>query len=268
MATTTRRPKAATKPRSGRAAAAGSGKQARKRAKPMAKSAAKPAKRAVNGAKPLRHPLRTSAEKLGLAALRAVLRKVTDVGASALQGGAGRAAEWGRVAGRAALEARVASRPVQASIDVAVPLGLAWDEWMTLESFTEGARRIEDVTREGHTLTGRTSGPVRQEWRAEIVDERPRQAFAWRSNTATDCAGLITFHRLSDRLTRIELDLDVVATGPVEAAELTLGVARRRAETELRRFKARVEFINPDVYETSGDQDDGDRDAAEPESRR
>jgi hypothetical protein len=70
----------------------------------------------------------------------------------------------------------------------------------------------------------------------------------------SDCAGLATFHRLSDRLTRIELDLDVLPTTPLDTLALSLRLANRRAEAELRRFKARVEFINPDAYEQKGRQ--------------
>ena len=69
----------------------------------------------------------------------------------------------------------------------------------------------------------------------------------------TDCAGLITFHRLSDRLTRIELDLDVVPTNPSQAVTMALHLAHRHAEADLRRFKAHVEFISPDAYEESSD---------------
>ena len=266
MATTTRRPKGASKPRSGRTAAAGAGKQVRKRTQTAAKAATKPGTKSVSKGV-AKSATKGVAKSVAKPAIRALLRKVSQLGATALEHGADRAAELGRGAARSALAAGAGPRPVQASVDVAVPLTVAWDEWMTFESFIEGARRIEDVTRDGDALTGRTRGPVGQEWRAEIVDERPHEAFAWRSSAATDCAGLITFHRLSERLTRIELDLDVVATGPLQAAELTFGVARRRAESELRRFKARVEFINPDVYETPDDQDGGDR-AAAPDQRR
>jgi hypothetical protein len=79
----------------------------------------------------------------------------------------------------------------------------------------------------------------------------------------SDCAGLLTFHRLSDRLTRLELDLDVLPTNPAEALTLASHLAHRRAETDLRRFKAHVEFISPDVYEIEGRQngDEPDREA-------
>jgi hypothetical protein len=44
----------------------------------------------------------------------------------------------------------------------------------------------------------------------------------------------------------------VVPTNPSEAAMLALHLAHRRAEADLRRFKAHVEFINPDAYEEHG----------------
>jgi uncharacterized membrane protein len=125
---------------------------------------------------------------------------------------------------------------------------------MGFSELTEGLHRIEDVERDGDHLVGRTDGPRPADWEAEIVDERPQESFAWRSLQGSDCAGLATFHRLSERLTRIELDLDVLPTGPLETLALSLRLAHRRAEAELRRFKARVEFINPDVYEQKGRQ--------------
>jgi uncharacterized membrane protein len=160
------------------------------------------------------------------------------------------AADRSSALSRGALESGVAKRaPIQVSVDVAVPVKVAWDEWVTFSALTEGVHRIDDVERDGDTLLGRTAGSRSLEWEADIVDEREQESFAWRSVEGSDCAGLVTFHRLSDRLTRIELDLDVLPTRPAEAVSLALHVADRRAETELRRFKAAVEFISPDAYE-------------------
>jgi hypothetical protein len=78
----------------------------------------------------------------------------------------------------------------------------------------------------------------------------------------------VTFHRLSDRLTRVELHLDVIPGGVADALELVLRVADRRAETELRRFKAHAETLDPDEYpplEDDGEQDDEDADGEEPD---
>jgi uncharacterized membrane protein len=139
--------------------------------------------------------------------------------------------------------------PVQVSVDVAVPLEVAYEEWMQFESLPEGAHRVEQIRRRGDRLVGRLNGVgAPREWEAEIRDERRNESFAWLSTRGSDVAGLITFHRLGDRLTRLEMQLDVVPTGVGEAAALALHLADRRAETELRRFKARLETISPDAY--------------------
>ena len=156
---------------------------------------------------------------------------------------------------------RVRSLPIQCSIDIAVPLRLAYDEWMRLDFLPEGAHRVCEIERDGHSLTG-SIATLRGEtdWSAEIREQRPDESFAWRSTSGSDCAGLITFHALSERLTRLELQLDVVPTGAEEAAELLLHVADRRAEADLRRFKARLETISPDDYPAATD-------AAEPQTQ-
>ena len=193
-------------------------------------------------------------------ALKAMARGAVRAGAAALRAAVDRAASTGREVVETGLSRRL---PIQVSIDVAVPLTVAWDEWMTFESMTEGVHRIEDVERDGDCLYGRTAPPRSEDWEADIVDERAYEGFAWRSVKGSDCAGLVTFHQLSDRLTRIELDLDVLPTNPAETFALALHLAHHRAEVELRRFKARVDFINPDVYESSEDSDEPENDAEE-----
>jgi uncharacterized membrane protein len=191
-------------------------------------------------------------------ALKTIVRRAADAGATAIRAVTERTTDATRDALETALSKRL---PIQVGIDVAVPLSFAWDEWTTFEWMTEGVHRIEDVERDADQLFGVLPGPRSVEWVADIVDEREEQSFAWRSIEGSDCAGLVTFHRLSERLTRIELDLDVLPINPAEAASLALHVGRRRAESELRRFKAHVEFINPDVYESEdgGEPEDEDQ---------
>jgi uncharacterized membrane protein len=196
-------------------------------------------------------PVRRLAWTAGKRALRSAGSHLLETGASALREAADRTASTGKKAIAASFSDRP---PIQVGIDIAVPLEVAWEEWMNFSELTEGVHRIQDVERDGDRLLGRTGGTHSTDWEAEIVDERPQEGFAWRSLEGSDCAGLATFHRLSDRLTRIELDLDVLPTSPLETLALSLRLANRRAEAELRRFKARVEFINPDVYEQKGRQ--------------
>lgn len=202
--------------------------------------------------------VRMAARKAG----RALLRKAASTGAAAMRSATGAA-----VAGTEAVGAKLAPLggevmrrvPIQVSVDVAVPISVAWEEWTRLESLTEGVHEIADVERDGETLSG-TIGRAGREWEAEITDERPQESFAWRSVTGSDCAGLVTFHELSDRLTRIEVDLDIVPVGPAQSIAFLTRMADRRARADLRRFKARVEFISPDAYDADEDEDEDEPD--------
>lgn len=185
---------------------------------------------------------KTAAKK----AAKTMVRKTVEIGTSAVRRAADRAAEASRSAYEAGTSKLV---PIQLSIDVAVPIHVAWEEWRNYGCLPEGVHRIVDVERDGDSLIGHTAGPREVDWEAEIQDEREDESFAWRSVVGTDVAGLATFHQLSERLTRIELDLDVVPTNPSEAMTLALHLAHRRAEADLRRFKAHVEFISPDAYD-------------------
>jgi uncharacterized membrane protein len=225
--------------------------------KPGAKAAKKGAQSVVRAAKGggASHPKAPTPKRLaGKAAKKAVkvmARKTAEMGAEAVR----RAADRAALAGRNAVDAGMSQRlPIQLSIDVAVPIHVAWEQWRSWGSLPEGVHRIQDVERDGDSLIGHTAGPRSVDWEAEIKDEREDESFAWRSVAGSDVAGLATFHQISERLTRIELDLDVLPTNPAEAVTLALHLAHRRAEADLRRFKAHVEFISPDVYENGTGQ--------------
>ena len=178
---------------------------------------------------------------------RGVLEKVRD-------------ASWDRMA------EKVRTLPVQRSLDVAVPIEAAWDEWMRFDWLPDGGHRVQDIERDGDRLFGRLSGPrLSRDWEAEIVDERVDESLAWRTVEGSDTSGLVTFHRLSDRLTRLELQLDVVPEGMGEALSLVSRRADRRAENVMRGFKAQVEALDPDEYpdvaEAADDEDADDEDA-------
>lgn len=138
--------------------------------------------------------------------------------------------------------------PVQVSLDVAVPASVAWKQWSALDWVPDTAGEITGLRRgRNGMLRGQLRGKRR--WAAEISEQREPRSFAWRSTRGSDCAGLITFHPLSDALTRLELTLEARPLALREAAALTTRRADRRIAAELRRFKARLELISPDDYE-------------------
>jgi uncharacterized membrane protein len=195
--------------------------------------------------KAARKAVRKQATKAARRAAGGMLKKALGAGARA----SARAVTRLSAAGVDAVAERVHRLPIQRSVDVAVPLEVAWEEWMQLEHLPEGVKRVTDVDRDGDTLSGHLDGLGHGDWEAEVVDEREQESFAWRSTEGSDSAGLVTFHELSDRLTRIELELDVRPVHALDAAALATHIADRRVEAELRRFKADAELLSPDVYE-------------------
>jgi uncharacterized membrane protein len=192
-------------------------------------------------------------------AVKKLAGEASEVGADTVRSAGERAVVTaGRAVSSATGKLEAGSRrrpPIQLSVDVAVPLGFAWEQWMELSFLPEGAHHVEQIERDRNELFGKLTGAHPRDWAAQVLDERERESFAWQSTEGSDCAGLVTFHQLSQRLTRLELNLDVVPPSIAEAFALLTHIADRRAEADLRRFKARIELINPDLYKDEEPQD-------------
>jgi uncharacterized membrane protein len=129
------------------------------------------------------------------------------------------------------------------SIDVAVPVSTAYNQWTQFESFPqfmEGVERIEQLTpTRTHWVTRIAS--VTREFDAEITEQHPDERVAWRTDEGTHQAGVVTFHRLDDKYTRVTLQLDHEPEGLAEKAADALGVVQKRIAGDLRNFKEFIE---------------------------
>lgn len=117
------------------------------------------------------------------------------------------------------------------SIDVDVPVRTAYDQWTQFETFPqfmEGVERVEQLTDTTLRWTAEVAG-VEKSWEAEITEQTPDQRIAWRATSGAENAGVVTFHRLDDRRSRVTLQLDVEPEGLVESAGDALGFVQRRA---------------------------------------
>ncbi|HVP29159.1 MAG TPA: SRPBCC family protein [Myxococcota bacterium] len=138
---------------------------------------------------------------------------------------------------------------IEQSVDVAVPVRTAYNQWTQFEEFPKFMEGVESVRQlDDRRLRWRAElGGKAIEWDAEIVDQIPDKRIAWRSTTGARHAGVVTFHRLSDDRTRIMLQIDYEPEGIVEQAGDLLGVVRMRTSGDLDRFK---EFIESRGRET------------------
>ena len=132
---------------------------------------------------------------------------------------------------------------IEESIDVGVTVRTAYDQWTQFEEFpgfmegVEEVRQIDDTHTHWRTsIAGRT-----KEFDAVITEQTPDQRIAWTSEDGPEHAGVVTFHRIEEDVTRVMLQLDYEPEGVAEKAGDALGLVKRRVKGDLERFKALVE---------------------------
>ncbi|HSO95124.1 MAG TPA: SRPBCC family protein [Acidimicrobiia bacterium] len=132
---------------------------------------------------------------------------------------------------------------IEQSVDVAVPVETAYNQWTQFEEFPQFMEGVEAVTqlddRRLHWVA-QVAGQHR-EWDAVITEQIPDQRIAWRSTDGSKNAGVVTFHRLGDDRTKVMLQLEFDPEGPVEQVGDLLGLVEHRAAGDLERFRDFIE---------------------------
>jgi uncharacterized membrane protein len=134
--------------------------------------------------------------------------------------------------------------PIQQSVDVAVPIKVAYNRWTMFEDWPDFMHRVESVDQADDTklsFSTKVWGITRR-FEAEIVEQRPDQRIEWNSTEGLAHTGVVTFHKLSDRLTRIEISLDVEPHGMLEKMGRGMRFTKRAVRADLHRFKALIEL--------------------------
>ncbi|MEU3453654.1 SRPBCC family protein [Micromonospora sp. NPDC006766] len=128
-------------------------------------------------------------------------------------------------------------------VDVSVPIRTVYDQWTQFEEFPHFMQGVQEVRQLSDTMTHWTVeiAGVRREFDAEITEQLPDERVAWRSTGGSRQAGVVTFHRLDDRHTRVTLQLEFEPQGVVEQTGDKLGMVDRRAKNDLKQFKQFIE---------------------------
>lgn len=129
------------------------------------------------------------------------------------------------------------------SINVNVPVRTAYDQWTQFETFPyfmEGIKKVEQISDSQLHWQAEIAGSE-QEWDAEITEQTPDQRIAWTSISGAKHAGVVTFHRLSDDVTRVMLQIDYDPQGFLENIGAALGIVETRMQGDLERFKHFIE---------------------------
>ncbi|WP_314149219.1 SRPBCC family protein [uncultured Leifsonia sp.] len=139
---------------------------------------------------------------------------------------------------------------VTESVDVAVPVSTAYNQWTQFESFphfldeVEEIRQVDDTTNHWRVKIG----GAEREFDTVITEQHPDERVAWKSVAGeVEHAGVVTFHRLSDAETRVTVQLDWAPTDALEKIGAAIGMDDHAVKKDLANFK---EFIESQGSET------------------
>jgi len=141
---------------------------------------------------------------------------------------------------------------IQQSIDVEVPVRVAYDQWTQFESFpsfmsgVKAIRQLDDT----HTHWETDIAGIPREFDAEITEQHPDERIAWRSTGGeAKHAGVVTFHRLDDNATRVMIQIDWEPSGVVEKVGSAVNLDEHQVKKDAQRFK---DYIETRGTETGG----------------
>ncbi len=132
---------------------------------------------------------------------------------------------------------------IEESVEVDVPLSVAYNQWTQFEEFPQFMEGVESVSQTDDThlhWKAKIAGAER-EWDAEITEQHPDERVAWRATAGAQNAGVVTFHKISPDTTKVMLQLDFDPQGFVETAGDVMGFVRTRTVGDLKRFKSFIE---------------------------
>jgi uncharacterized membrane protein len=131
---------------------------------------------------------------------------------------------------------------IKESIDIAVPVRAAYNQWTQFEDFPRFMEGVKSVTQmdDTHLRWVAAIAGIEREWTAEIIEQVPDQRIKWATHEGEHMIGLVTFEDITGG-TRVTLTMEYQPHDLTEKAGDTLGFVRRRVQGDLERFKAFIE---------------------------
>jgi uncharacterized membrane protein len=128
---------------------------------------------------------------------------------------------------------------IQESVDVEVPVSVAYNQWTQFEEFPEFMGGVEEVRQLDAThlhWVAEIAG-VHREWDARITEQIPDERVAWTNTDGVTNGGVVTFHRLAADRTRVMLQLDFEPDGLIENVGDKFGFVAGQTRADLERFR-------------------------------
>jgi uncharacterized membrane protein len=131
------------------------------------------------------------------------------------------------------------------SVDVGVPVTVAYNQWTQYSDFPKFTKKVESVD-QNKEEENKTNWKAQvfwshRTWEATVVEQVPDERIIWRSKGQKGHVdGAVTFHELTPNLTRILLVLEYHPQGMFERTGNLWRAQGRRARLELKHFRRYV----------------------------
>ncbi len=131
------------------------------------------------------------------------------------------------------------------TIDVGVPLKVAYNQWTEYEAFTDFTRKVHKATAQGdespETKWGAKIFLSSREWKSTTIMQIPDERIVWESEGPKGYPnGSVTFHELSPTMTRIVLVIEYYPKGLFEKTGNIWRAQGRRVRSDFKQFPRHV----------------------------
>jgi uncharacterized membrane protein len=150
---------------------------------------------------------------------------------------------------------------VKESIDVDVPVSMAYNQWTQFEEFPKFMEGVESVEQsdDTHLRWVAEVGGERREWQAEMVEQVPDEKVAWRTVDGNGPNGIVTFEALGESKALITVEMSYEPEGLKETLGAKIGMDTRQVREDLQRFKQLVEALGQETGAWRGEVHSGQR---------
>lgn len=125
-------------------------------------------------------------------------------------------------------------------IDVGVPVREAYDQWTQFQEFSSFAKGVVSVEKSDDVQSNWRVKVAKsnRSWKANVTEQIPDERISWTTEGAKGSVkGVVTFHRLTDDLTRVLLVLEYFPGGLFEKTGNIWRAQGRRARLDLKLFR-------------------------------
>jgi uncharacterized membrane protein len=146
------------------------------------------------------------------------------------------------------------------SIDVGVPVSVAYNQWTQYQEFGRFMKGVENVETTSETEQNWRVKVFksRRSWKSNVTEQVPDRRIAWSSEGAKGSTeGAVTFHPLADDLTRVVLAMRYYPQGLFEKTGNLWRAGGRRARLDLKNFQTFVTMQGKETGSWRGEIHEG-----------